>query len=130
MLVDEQVDAVQIPGLDGYMGILPGHAPLLSELMPGGVLSYRAGGGERCWRCTAVSSKCSPTAVRVLADFAERKEEIQHRTSPRGGAQKPILLQWMKRCAPRRGAGRGDEVVSQTVSPIGDPGAQRREETA
>ena len=43
VLVDEQVDEVQIPGLDGYMGVLPGHAPLLSELMPGGVLSYRAG---------------------------------------------------------------------------------------
>ena len=76
MLVDEQVDEVQVPGLDGYMGILPGHAPLLSELMAGGVLSYRAGGGQKVLAVYGGFVEVQPDRVRMLADFAERKEEI------------------------------------------------------
>jgi F-type H+-transporting ATPase subunit epsilon len=76
MLVDEQVDEVQVPGLDGYMGILPGHAPLLSELMPGGVLSYRTGGAEKVLAVYGGFVEVQPDRVRILADFAERKEEI------------------------------------------------------
>ena len=76
MLVDEEVDEVQVPGLDGYMGILPGHAPLLSELMPGGVLTYRAGGAEKVLAVYGGFVEVQPGRVRILADFAERKEEI------------------------------------------------------
>jgi F-type H+-transporting ATPase subunit epsilon len=76
VLVEEQVDEVQIPGLDGYMGVLPGHAPLLSELMPGGVLTYRAGSGEKVFAVYGGFVEVQPDRVRILADFAERKEEI------------------------------------------------------
>jgi F-type H+-transporting ATPase subunit epsilon len=77
ILVDEQVDEVQVPGLDGYMGILPGHAPLLSELMPGGVLTYRAGAaGQKVLAVYGGFVEVQPDRVRVLADFAERREEI------------------------------------------------------
>jgi F-type H+-transporting ATPase subunit epsilon len=76
MLVDEQVDEVEVPGLDGYMGILPGHAPLLSELMPGGVLSYRAGGAQKVLAVYGGFVEVQSNRVRILADFAERKEEI------------------------------------------------------
>src|ERR1700744_2803103 len=76
VLVEEQVDEVQIPGLNGYMGVLPGHAPLLSELMPGGVLTYRAGGGEKVLAVYGGFVEVQPDRVRILADFAERKEEI------------------------------------------------------
>src|SRR5580658_4526514 len=76
VLVDEQVDEVQIPGLDGYMGVLPGHAPLLSELMAGGVLTYRSGGGEKVLAVYGGFVEVQPDRVRILADFAERKEEI------------------------------------------------------
>src|ERR1700733_11405939 len=77
LLVEEQVDEVQVPGLNGYMGILPGHAPLLSELMPGGVLTYRAaGGGEKVLAVYGGFVEVQPDRVRILADFAERKEEI------------------------------------------------------
>jgi F-type H+-transporting ATPase subunit epsilon len=76
VLVDEQVDEVQVPGLDGYMGILPGHSPLLSELMPGGVLKYRSASGESVLAVYGGFVEVQPDRVRVLADFAERKEEI------------------------------------------------------
>ncbi len=41
-LIDQAVDEVQLPGLEGYLGILPGHAPLFTELGIG-ELSYRKG---------------------------------------------------------------------------------------
>lgn len=76
MLVDEKVDEVQVPGLDGYLGVLPGHAPLLSELMPGGVLTYKAGGSEKVVAVFGGFVEVSDDRVRVLADGAERKEDI------------------------------------------------------
>jgi F-type H+-transporting ATPase subunit epsilon len=76
ILVEEQVDEVQIPGLNGYMGILPGHAPLLSELMPGGVLTYKSGAGTKVLAVYGGFVEVQSDRVRILADFAERKEEI------------------------------------------------------
>src|SRR5580698_1401496 len=76
MLVEEQVTEVQIPGLDGYMGVLPGHAPLLSELKAGGVLTYSAGGGEKVIAVYGGFVEVQPDRVRILVDSAERKEEI------------------------------------------------------
>ena len=76
VLVEEQVDEVQIPALDGYIGVLPGHAPLLSELMAGGVLTYRGGSGEKVLAVYGGFVEVEPDRVRILADFAERKEEI------------------------------------------------------
>ncbi len=76
ILVEEQVDEVQIPGLNGYMGILPGHAPLLSELMPGGVLTYKSGAGYKVLAVYGGFVEVQADRVRILADFAERKEEI------------------------------------------------------
>jgi F-type H+-transporting ATPase subunit epsilon len=76
ILVDEQVSEVQVPGAEGYMGILPGHAPLLSELMAGGVLSYKSSAGEKVLAVYGGFVEVLPENVRVLADAAERKEEI------------------------------------------------------
>jgi F-type H+-transporting ATPase subunit epsilon len=75
-LVREQVTDVQIPGQDGYLGILPGHAALLCQL-GAGILSYTVGGGAK--RYLAVSGgflEVLDDHVRVLADSAERAEDI------------------------------------------------------
>ena len=69
-LVHEQVDEVQIPGKDGYLGILPGHAALLSELGDG-VLSYRADGHQRQLTVRGGFLEVLENHVRVLADAAE-----------------------------------------------------------
>jgi F-type H+-transporting ATPase subunit epsilon len=77
LLVEEQVTEVQIPALDGFIGVLPDHAPLLSELKPGGVLTYTAGGNAR--KVIAVFGgfvEVLPDRVRVLADGAQHSEEI------------------------------------------------------
>ena len=70
-LVDEQVTEAEVPGKDGYMGILPGHAPLLSELGDG-TLTYKSGGaGERKLHIIGGFVEVFEDHVRVLADRAE-----------------------------------------------------------
>jgi F-type H+-transporting ATPase subunit epsilon len=74
-LVNEQVDELQIPGAEGYLGVLPGHAPLFTELKVG-ELSYRKGSN---WTSLAVAwgfAEVLPDQVRVLAETAERAQEI------------------------------------------------------
>ncbi len=74
-LVNEQVDELQIPGAAGYLGVLPGHAPLFTELKVG-ELSYRKG---NTWTSLAVAwgfAEVLPDQVRVLAETAERAQEI------------------------------------------------------
>jgi len=76
LLVETQVTEVQIPAREGYIGVLPGHAPLLSELSAGGVLTYTANGAQQVVAVYGGFVEVLPDCVRVLADLAERKEEI------------------------------------------------------
>jgi len=75
-LLREKVASVQLPGASGELGILPGHAPLITEL-GNGELGYKASGGEPV--VLAVLSgfaEVLPDRVTVLAETAERPEEI------------------------------------------------------
>jgi F-type H+-transporting ATPase subunit epsilon len=74
-VVQEQVDELQVPGAEGYLGILPGHAPLFSELKVGEV-GYRK--GDR-WYFLSVAwgfVEVQSNQVRILAETAERAQEI------------------------------------------------------
>jgi len=74
-LVNEQVDEVQIPGADGYFGVLPGHTPLLATLQVG-QLWYRQG-QERHYLSLAFGfAEVQPDRVTILAQIAEKAEEI------------------------------------------------------
>lgn len=75
-LVNEVVDEVEIPGADGYFGVLPGHTPLLA-LLGAGELWYRQGAGEV--KHLAVFSgfaEVQPDRVMILAGVAEKADEI------------------------------------------------------
>src|SRR5436305_4471103 len=72
-LVREDVTEAQIPGKDGFLGILPGHAPLLG-LLGVGPLSYMSGGRKRYMAIHGGFLEVLPDHVRVLADRAERAE--------------------------------------------------------
>ncbi len=74
-MVSEQVTDVQVPGQDGYLGILPGHAPLLS-LLGAGALSYAAGGARHFLAVQGGLVEVLTGQVRVLANLAERAEDI------------------------------------------------------
>ena len=70
MSKNQTVESVQIPGADGYMGILPGHAALLSELGKGD-LSYVAGGKTETLKINGGYVEVRDNHVRVLADRVE-----------------------------------------------------------
>jgi len=74
-VLDEMVESIEMPGKDGYLGILPGHAPLLTELGIG-VLTYHKGAEVR--RLTVIHgyAEVLPDRVIVLAETSERAEEI------------------------------------------------------
>ena len=74
-LVRERVSEVELPGKAGYMGILPGHAPLLGGLGIGH-LSYVSGRKRRFLAIHSGFLEVLDDHVRVLADAAERAEDI------------------------------------------------------
>jgi F-type H+-transporting ATPase subunit epsilon len=74
-LVETDVLEAQIPCLDGFIGVLPGHAVLVSELKPG-VLTYRTTTETKVLAVYGGFVEVQPDRVRVLADDAERKEDI------------------------------------------------------
>ena len=69
---------MQIPGRNGYLGILPGHAPLITELGIGEI-SYRENGRSRCLAVAWGFAEVLPDRVSILAETAERAEEIDVR---------------------------------------------------
>jgi F-type H+-transporting ATPase subunit epsilon len=74
-LVSMAVDEVVIPGTEGSMGVLPGHAPLLTALDVG-ELMYRRGTTKKYVAIAQGFAEVLPTRVTVLAEVAERAEEI------------------------------------------------------
>src|ERR1700730_17938618 len=74
-LVDEQVDEVEIPGSDGSFGVLPGHTPLLA-LLGAGELWYRQGQAKHYLLIAFGFAEVQPEQVTVLAEVAERPDEI------------------------------------------------------
>jgi F-type H+-transporting ATPase subunit epsilon len=74
-LVDESVDEVELPGVNGYLGVLPGHAPLFSELQTG-ALSYRQAGQTHLLAVSGGFVEVMDNAVRVLAEVAESARSI------------------------------------------------------
>jgi F-type H+-transporting ATPase subunit epsilon len=74
-LVTEQVDEVELPGAEGYFGVLPGHTPLLSSLQVG-ELWYRIGQEKHYLAISFGFVEVLPDRVTVLAQVAERAHEI------------------------------------------------------
>jgi F-type H+-transporting ATPase subunit epsilon len=75
MIVRERVDEVEIPGSEGYFGVLPGHTPMLASLAVG-ELWYRQG-QEKTYLAIALGfAEVLPDRVTILAQLAERAEDI------------------------------------------------------
>src|SRR5580692_6548800 len=75
LLVKEAAEEAQIPGLSGYLGILPGHAPLLTELAVG-VITYKVSGTTNTLSVAWGFAEVLPDRVTILAEAAERPQEI------------------------------------------------------
>jgi len=84
MVVCDTAEEIQIPGKQGYLGILPGHAPLISELAVGEI-TYRNGNNTHRLAVAWGFAEILPDKVTILAETAERANEID---APRAQAAK------------------------------------------
>ena len=75
-LLSEAVTEVQLPGTDGYLGVLPGHAPLITELGIGELTFKAANGQTGLLAIIHGFAEVLPERVSVLAEIAERPEDI------------------------------------------------------
>jgi F-type H+-transporting ATPase subunit epsilon len=75
LVVRDSAEEAQIPGRNGYLGILPGHAPLITEL-GAGEITYRSGGQSHRFSVAWGFAEVLPDRVTVLAETVERAEEI------------------------------------------------------
>jgi F-type H+-transporting ATPase subunit epsilon len=74
-IAHDDVDEVELPGLEGYIGVLPGHAPLLAALKTG-EMWYRKGGEKKFAFIAGGFAEVVADRVSILAQVAERAEEI------------------------------------------------------
>jgi F-type H+-transporting ATPase subunit epsilon len=81
-VLEAEADEVELPGSQGYLGILPGHAPLIT-LLGTGVLSLRRGGSTTAYAVSAGFAEVSGDRVSVLADSAEAAGEIDAASAER-----------------------------------------------
>ena len=76
MVVRDNAEEAQIPGRNGYIGVLPGHAPLITEL-GSGQISYRSNGQLYRFAMAWGFAEILPDKVTVLAETVERADEIE-----------------------------------------------------
>ena len=75
LLVRDQVDEIEVPGSEGYFGVLPGHTPMLASLAVG-ELWYRKGQEQTYLAIAFGFAEVLPDRVTILAQLAERAEDI------------------------------------------------------
>ncbi len=75
LVAQDRAEEMQIPGKEGYLGILPGHAPLITELDVGEI-SYRLNGVTEHFAVAWGFAEVLPDKVTILAETAERAEEL------------------------------------------------------
>ncbi|HSS45248.1 MAG TPA: ATP synthase F1 subunit epsilon [Thermoanaerobaculia bacterium] len=74
-VAETEADSVELPGELGYVGILPGHAPMIT-LVKTGVLSYRDGAQAEAFALSSGFAEVSGDRISVLADLAEGRSQI------------------------------------------------------
>jgi F-type H+-transporting ATPase subunit epsilon len=102
LVVSEEADEVVAPGAQGYFGVLPGHTPFLTSLQSGEV-AYRVGRAERYLAVSGGFAEVGGDRVIILAEHAERPEEIDRERAERA-----------RQRAERRLAGKTDEEIDHT----------------
>ena len=92
LLVHEQVESVEIPGKAGYIGVLPGHAPLITELTIGEI-SYKHKGTTEHLSVAWGFAEVLPEKVTILAQTAERVQDIDVKRAEEAKARAEATLQ-------------------------------------
>lgn len=90
-VVHEEVDELLLPGSEGYLGVLPGHTPLLTSLKIGEI-KYRQGNQTKFLAVSWGFAEVLPNRVTVLADLAERPDEIDVASAQEAKARAEEML--------------------------------------
>ena len=91
LVVSEEADEVVAPGSEGYFGVLPGHAPFLTTLGAGDLM-YRHGAVEHHLAVSGGFAEVRDDRVIILADTAERPEEIDRARAERARQRAEALM--------------------------------------
>jgi F-type H+-transporting ATPase subunit epsilon len=112
VVFSDDVDVVVAPGVEGQLGILPHHAPLMTMLLPG-ELRVRKGGEEFYLAISGGFLEVRPDRVIVLADAAERAEEID---IARAEAAKRRAEERLKHPTPEIDAARAEAALRRALA--------------
>ena len=92
LMVHERVESVEIPGKAGYIGVLPGHAPLITELTIGEI-SYKQKGTTEHLSVAWGFAEVLPEKVTILAQTAERPQDIDVKRAEEAKARAEAALE-------------------------------------
>ncbi|MFC2006230.1 F0F1 ATP synthase subunit epsilon [Chloroflexota bacterium] len=122
----EEVDVVIAPGVEGQLGILPHHTPLMTMLKAGELL-MRKGDEEVCLAITGGFLEVRPDRVIVLADTAERVEELD---LARAEEAKRRAQEWLRSGTPEVDVARAEAALRRALTrlEVGERRRRRRQE--
>jgi F-type H+-transporting ATPase subunit epsilon len=80
-LFSGSIESLQITGSEGELGIMPGHAPLLTSLKPGMARIVKKGGDEEVIYLSGGMLEVQPNHVTVLADIAVRGDDLDEQAA-------------------------------------------------
>ena len=121
IVYSDEADVVVAPGIDGQLGILPHHAPLMTTLQPG-ELRVRKGGEEFSLAISGGFLEVRPDRVIILADAAERAEEID---VSRAEEAKRRAEEWLRQPTPEVDVAQADAAMRRALARL-QVGEQRR----
>lgn len=122
VVFSEDVDVVVAPGVEGQLGILPHHAPLMTMLLPG-ELRIRRGGEEFSLVISGGFLEVRPDRIIVLADAAERVEEIDIARAEEAKRRAEELL---SRHAPEVDTARAEAALRRSLARLKVVGRRKR----
>lgn len=112
VIFSDDVDVIVAPGIEGQLGVLPHHAPLMTILQPGELLIKKKGGEEFSLAITGGFLEVRPDRVVILADAAERADEID---IARAEEAKRRAQEWLSRPMPDVDAARADAALRRAL---------------
>ena len=122
VVFSDDVDMVVAPGVEGQLGVLPHHAPLMTMLMPG-ELWVRKGGEEFYLAISGGFLEVRPDRIIVLADSAERVEEID---VARAEEAKRRAEERLKTHPPEADLSRAEAALRRSIARLGVVERRRR----
>jgi F-type H+-transporting ATPase subunit epsilon len=125
VVYSEDVDVVVAPGVEGQLGVLPHHAPLMTMLQPGELL-VKKGGEELCMAITGGFLEVRPDRVIILADAAERAEDID---IARAEEAKRRAQERLKEHTPGVDTARAEAALRRAIARLGVVERRRRRRT-